>query len=85
MTFMTADQAKVLSDVANLNIEVYKPRLAKLIEENAKQGNTAVITVFPKHLPLEDIRALSAELTELGYNVRFEVLEFYYSFNVFWL
>lgn len=85
MTFMTADQAKVLSDVANLNIEVYKPRLAKLIEKNAKQGNTAVITVFPKHLPLEDIRALSAELTELGYNVRFEVLEFYYSFNVYWL
>ncbi|WP_180185949.1 hypothetical protein [Acinetobacter sp. YH01008] len=85
MTFMTADQAKVLSDVANLNIEVYKPRLAKLIEENAKQGNTAVITVFPKHLLLEDIRALSAELTELGYNVRFEVLEFYYSFNVYWL
>ena len=85
MTFMTADQAKVLSDVANLNIEVYKPRLAKLIEENAKQGNTAVITVFPKHLPLEDIRPLSAELTELGYNVRFEVLEFYYSFNVYWL
>ncbi|ENW86671.1 hypothetical protein F906_01730 [Acinetobacter pseudolwoffii] len=85
MTFMTADQAKVLSDVANLNIEVYKPRLAKLIEENAKQGNTAVITVFPKHLPVEDIRALSAELTELGYNVRFEVLEFYYSFNVYWL
>lgn len=85
MTFMTADQAKVLSDVANLNIEVYKPRLAKLIEENAKQGNTAVITVFPKHLPLEDTRALSAELTELGYNVRFEVLEFYYSFNVYWL
>ena len=82
---MTADQAKVLSDVANVNIEVYKPRLAKLIEENAKQGNTAVITVFPKHLPLEDIRALSAELTELGYNVRFEVLEFYYSFNVYWL
>lgn len=82
---MTADQAKVLSDVANLNIEVYKPRLAKLIEENVKQGNTAVITVFPKHLPLEDIRALSAELTELGYNVRFEVLEFYYSFNVYWL
>lgn len=82
---MTADQAKVLSDVANLNIEVYKPRLAKLIEENAKQGNTAVITVFPKHLPLEDIRALSAELTELGYNVRFKVLEFYYSFNVYWL
>ena len=82
---MTADQAKVLSDVANLNIEVYKPRLAKLIEENAKRGNTAVITVFPKHLPLEDIRALSAELTELGYNVRFEVLEFYYSFNVYWL
>ena len=82
---MTADQAKVLSDVANLNIEVYKPRLAKLIEENAKQGNTAVITVFPKHLPLEDIRALSAELTELGYIVRFEVQEFYYRFNVYWL
>lgn len=85
MNFMTADQAKILSNVANLNIEMYKPRLAQLIEDNALQGNTAVLTVFPKHLPLEDIRALSAELTDLGYNVRFEVQEFYYSFNVYWL
>ena len=85
MNFMTADQAKILSNVANLNIEMYKPRLAHLIEHNARQGNTAVLTVFPKHLPLEDIRALSAELTDLGYNVRFEVQEFYYSFNVYWL
>ena len=82
---MTADQAKILSNVANLNIEMYKPRLAQLIEDNARQGNTAVLTVVPKHLPLEDIRALSAELTDLGYNVRFEVQEFYYSFNVYWL
>lgn len=85
MNFMTADQAKILSNVANLNIEMYKPRLAQLIEDNARQGNIAVLTVFPKHLPLEDIRALSAELTDLGYNVRFEVQEFYYSFNVYWL
>ena len=85
MNFMTADQAKILSNVANLNIEMYKPRRAQLIEDNARQGNTAVLTVVPKHLPLEDIRALSAELTDLGYNVRFEVQEFYYSFNVYWL
>ncbi|WP_216934436.1 MULTISPECIES: hypothetical protein [unclassified Acinetobacter] len=85
MAFMTADHAKILSNVANLDIEIYKPRLAQLIEDNAKQGNTAVLTVFPKHLPLDDIRSLSAELTELGYNVRFEVHEFYYSFNVYWL
>jgi hypothetical protein len=85
MTFMTAEQAKILSDVANVKIEFYKQRLAGLIEKSAGHGNTAVITFFPKHLPLEDIRALSAELTELGYNVRFEVNEFYYSFNVYWL
>ncbi|MCU4311918.1 hypothetical protein KTG68_07580 [Acinetobacter variabilis] len=85
MSFMTADQAKILSNVANFNIEMYKPRLAQLIEDNAQLGNTAVLTVFPKHLPLEEIRGLSAELTELGYNVRFEVQEFYYSFNVYWL
>ena len=29
--------------------------------------------VRPKHLPLEDIRYLSAELTELGYPMRFAV------------
>lgn len=29
--------------------------------------------VRSKHLPLEDIRHLFAELTELGYQVRFEV------------
>ncbi|WP_455595804.1 hypothetical protein [Acinetobacter pecorum] len=85
MSFMTADQAKILSDVANINIEKFKPRLAQLIEDNARQGNTAVLTVFPKHLPLEEIHHLSAELTELGYNVRFEVEEFYYRFNVYWL
>jgi hypothetical protein len=85
MPFMTAEQAKILSDVANIKIEVYKERLASLIEKSAAQGNTAVITHFPKHLRLEDIRALSAELTELGYNVRFEVNEFYYNFNVYWL
>lgn len=41
--------------------------------------------VRPKHLPLEDIRYLSAELTELGYQVRFEVNGFFYSFNVYWM
>ena len=46
MSFMTADQAKILSDVANINIEMFKPRLAQLIEDNARQGNTAVLTVL---------------------------------------
>ena len=36
MSFITADQAKVLSNVANLNIEMYKPRLAQLIEDNSR-------------------------------------------------
>ncbi|WP_180178574.1 hypothetical protein [Acinetobacter sp. YH01005] len=64
---------------------LYKTRLALLIEENAKQRNTAVFTVLPKHLALEEIRSLSAELTELGYQVRFEVNEFFYNFNVYWI
>ena len=83
--FLTAEQAKVYSDHAMLDIELYKQRLASLIEENAKQGNTAVFTVLPKHLPLEDIRNLSAQLTDLGYQVRFELNEFFYSFNVYWI
>ena len=82
--FLTAEQAKVYSDHAKLDIELYKQRLASLIEENAKQGNTAVFTVLPKHLALEDIRGLSSELSQLGYHIRFEVDEFFYSFNVFW-
>ena len=36
-------------------------------------------------LPLEDIRNLSAQLTDLGYQVRFELNEFFYSFNVYWI
>jgi len=85
VNFLTAEQAKVYSDYAQLDIELYKQRLATLIEENAKQGNTAVFTVLPKHLPLEDIRSLSAQLTDLGYQVRFELNEFFYSFNVYWI
>ncbi|OTG93751.1 hypothetical protein [Acinetobacter sp. ANC 3832] len=83
--FLHADQAKEISHNVNLNIELYKNRLANLIEESAKQGSTAVFTVLPKHLPLEEIRALSAELTQLGYQVRFEVDEFFYSLNVYWI
>ncbi len=83
--FLHADQAKEISYNVNLNIELYKNRLANLIEESAKQGSTAVFTVLPKHLPLEEIRALSAELTQLGYQVRFEVDEFFYSLNVYWI
>ena len=83
--FLTAEQAKVYSDYAKLDIELYKQRLAALIEENAKHGNTAVFTVLPKHLPLEYIRNLSAQLTDLGYQVRFELNEFFYSFNVYWI
>lgn len=85
MHFILAEQAKALSDHANLNIELYKSRLAQLIEDSAKQGNTVVFTVLPKHLPLAEIRRLSAELTELGYQVRFEVNEFFYSLNVYWI
>ncbi len=82
--FIPASEAKQLVESSHLNIELYKKNLAKMIHDNAQQGNTAVFTVLPKHLPLEDIRALSAELTHLGYQVRFEVDEFFYSFNVFW-
>ncbi|OTG91012.1 hypothetical protein [Acinetobacter sp. ANC 3813] len=84
-SFITAALAKELSENANLNIDLYKSRLAQMIENNAQQGNTAVFTVLPKHLPLEEIRSLSAELTELGYQVRFEVKEFFYSVNVYWI
>ena len=83
--FINAEQAKIMSNQAYLDIEIYKLRLASLIEESAKQGNTAVFTVLPKHLPLEDIRHLSAELTQLGYQVRLEVEEFYYRLNVYWI
>ena len=85
MIFITAETAKEYSAHANLNIELYKSRLAEMIEQNAQQGNTAVFTVLPKHLPLDQIRGLSAELTSLGYQVRFEVNEFFYSFNVYWI
>ena len=82
--FISASVAKQMVEHSTLNLQLYKMRLAQLIEENAKLRNTAVCAVLPKHLPLEDIRALSAELTHLGYQVRFEVDEFFYSFNVFW-
>lgn len=82
--FIDAAQAKQLSQQAQLDIHLYKARLAKLIQDSAQQGNTSVFTVLPKHLPLEEIRQLSADLTQLGYHVRFEVDEFYYSFNVYW-
>lgn len=85
MSFITAEYAKILTATAKLDINLYKERLAKLIEESAQQGNTAVFTVLPKHLPLSEIRELSAELTQLGYQVRFEVNEFFYSFNVYWI
>lgn len=85
MVFLTADQAKLISDISNVTMDFYKNRLANAIEDSAKQGNTSVLTAFPKHIPLEDIRSLSAELTELGYIVRFEVKEFYYGFDVYWL
>lgn len=35
VNFLTAEQAKVYSDYAKLDIELYKQRLAALIEENA--------------------------------------------------
>lgn len=82
--FIHALEAKTMAANSNLDIELYKTRLAQLIIENANQGNTAVFTVLPKHLALEDIRALSAELTQLGYHIKFEVDEFFYTFNVFW-
>lgn len=82
--FIHALEAKKMAANSNLDIELYKTRLARLIIENANQGNTAVFTVLPKHLALEDIRALSAELTQLGYHIKFEVDEFFYTFNVFW-
>ncbi len=46
--FINAEQAKIMSNQAYLDIEVYKLRLASLIEESAKQGNTAVFTSSAK-------------------------------------
>ena len=83
--FIDAAQAKALSQNAELDFAIYKQRLAKMIEDNAQQGNTSVFTVLPKHFAIEEIRQLSAELTQLGYHVRFEVDEFYYTFNVYWI
>lgn len=83
--FISAVEAKNFSTSANLDIGMYRGRLAQMIDDNAKQGNTAVFTVLPKHLPLQDVRDLSADLTQLGYHVRFEVNQFYYSLNVYWM
>lgn len=44
--FISASEAKRLVEHSNLNIELYKVRLAQLIEENAKQGNTVVYVPF---------------------------------------
>ena len=82
--FMSADKAKQYSQSVNFETSAYKKRLAEMIEQNAKQGNTAVFTILPKHLDIADIHSISADLTQLGYSVRFEVKEFYYSFNVHW-
>lgn len=82
--FIHATHAKVLSQNAELDFAIYQKRLAKMIEDNAQQGNTSVFTVMPKHFSIEDIRQLSVQLTQLGYHVRFEVDEFYYTFNVYW-
>jgi hypothetical protein len=49
--FINAEQAKIMSNQAYLDIEVYKLRLASLIEESAKQGNTAVFTVCQNIYP----------------------------------
>ncbi len=82
--FIYASEAKEVAANSNLDIELFKTRLSQLIIDSANQGNTAVFTVLPKYLALEEIRALSAELTQLGYHIRFEVDEFFYTFNVFW-
>ena len=83
-SFINAEKAKLFAQSVSYDMSIYKIRLAHLIEENAKQGNTAVFTVLPKHLDLSEIHRLSADLTQLGYSIRFEVKEFYYSFNVHW-
>ncbi len=82
--FIPAEEIKELAMNANLNISLYKSRLAQMILDGAKQGNTAVFTVLPKNLPLVEIRSLSAELVAMGYHTQFEVNEFFYTFNVFW-
>lgn len=82
--FINAEKAKLFAQNVSYDMTIYKKRLAQLIEDNAKQGNTAVFTVLPKHLHLAEIHRLSSDLTQLGYSIRFEVKEFYYNFNVHW-
>ncbi|MDY6467015.1 hypothetical protein SKM54_07760 [Acinetobacter faecalis] len=84
ISFINAEKAKLFAQSVSYDMSIYKKRLAQLIEENAKQGNTAVFTVLPKHLVLSEIHRLSSDLNQLGYSIRFEVKEFYYSFNIHW-
>ena len=71
-SFINAEKAKLFAQSVSYDMSIYKKCLAHLIEENAKQGNTAVFTVLPKHLDLSEIHRLSADLTQLGYSIRFE-------------
>ncbi len=68
-SFINAEKAKLFAQSVSYDMSIYKIIyrlcLAHLIEENAKQGNTAVFTVLPKHLDLSEIHRLSADLTQL--------------------
>jgi len=46
--FINAEQAKIMSNQAYLDIEIYKLRLASLIEESAKQERALIWIILAK-------------------------------------
>jgi len=82
MDIIPAEHAKLWTLEAGLTITVVRDKLNDLIEQAARQGNTVIFMILPKYIALEDIHALSAELHEIGYQVRFGLEESYYYFNI---
>lgn len=82
--FIGAAQAKSLTAAAQIDILTFKKWLAQFIEDNAKQGNTCVMTIAPTYLNLGDLEALIEELQQLGYKIEFDKSEAWYSLNVCW-
>ncbi len=64
ISFINAEKAKLFAQSVSYDMSIYKKRLAQLIEENAKQDNTAVFTELPKHMALSEIYRLSSDLNQ---------------------
>lgn len=84
MDIIPVEQAKRWTEEAGLNMNKIRQNLNEFIEQAARQGLNIVFMVLPKYIPVEEIHGLSAELRELGYQVKFGLEENYYYFNVHW-